>query len=139
MARILAIDYGAKRVGLATTDPLQLIASPLETIHSKDLVPYLTAYLQKEAVEAFVVGMPKRLDNTPTDATAGAKGCVTILKKHFPQIPVHLHDERFTSSMAHKTILAGGVKKKDRQNKELVDRVSATIILQSYLESKAIR
>ncbi|EMR04207.1 Holliday junction resolvase RuvX [Cesiribacter andamanensis] len=139
MGRILAIDYGSKRVGLAATDPLQIIASPLETIHSKDLVPFITAYLRQESVEAFVVGMPRRLDNTDTDATAGAKGCATILRKHFPQIPVHLHDERFTSSMAQKAILAGGVKKKDRQNKELVDRVSATIILQSFLESKGIR
>ena len=139
MARIMAIDYGAKRVGLAVTDPLQIIASPLDTVHSKDFIEFIRKYLQHEAVEAFVVGMPKRLDSTDTDATAGAKGCATLLRKHFPQIPVHLHDERFTSRMAQQTILAGGVKKKDRQNKELVDRVSATIILQSFLESKGIR
>ncbi len=139
MARILAIDYGAKRVGLATTDPMQIIATPLDTVHSKDLMEYIKKYLLQEEVEAFVVGMPKRLDNTDTNATAGAKGCVTLLRKHFPQIPVHLHDERYTSRMAQQAILSGGAKKKDRQNKELVDRVSAAIILQSYLESKQIR
>lgn len=139
MARILAIDYGSKRVGLATTDPMQIIATPLDTVHSKDLIEYIRKYLLQETVEAFVVGMPKRLDSTDTNATAGAKGCVTLLRKHFPHIPVHLHDERFTSRMAQQAILSGGAKKKDRQNKELVDRVSAAIILQSYLESKQIR
>jgi putative Holliday junction resolvase len=138
MARILAIDYGAKRVGLAATDPLQIIASPLDTVHSKDFIEFIRKYLLREPVEAFIVGMPKRLDNTDTDATAGAKGCVTLLRKHFPQIPVHLHDERFTSRMAQQAILASGAKKKDRQNKELVDKVSASIILQSYLESKGL-
>ena len=139
MARILAIDYGAKRVGLAVTDSMQIIASPLDTVHSKDLIDFIKKYLLKEEVEAFVVGMPKHLDNTDTTATAGAKGCVTLLRKHFPQIPVHLHDERFTSRMAHQVILASGINKKARQNKELVDKVSATIILQSFLESKGIR
>lgn len=139
MARIMAIDYGAKRVGLAVTDPLQIIASPLDTVHSQDFIDFIKKYLLLEPIEAFVVGMPRRLDNTDTTATAGAKGCATLLRKHFPQIPVHLHDERFTSRMAQQTILAGGVKKKGRQDKELVDRVSATIILQSFLESKGIR
>lgn len=137
MPRILAIDYGAKRVGLAVTDPLKLIASPLDTIHSKDLVPYLRKYLEKEAVEAFVVGMPKTLQNTDTNATQMAKGCVTILRKHFPQISIHLQDERFTSVMAMNAMIAGGVKKKDRQNKANIDKLSATIILQSYLERSA--
>ncbi|AHM61826.1 Holliday junction resolvase [Flammeovirgaceae bacterium 311] len=139
MARILAIDYGAKRVGLAVTDPMQIIATPLDTVHSKDLMEFIKKYIQQQEVEAFVVGMPKHLDSSDTTATAGAKGCVTLLRKHFPQIPVHLHDERFTSRMAQQSILAGGAKKKDRQNKELVDKVSAAIILQSFLESKAIR
>lgn len=139
MARILAIDHGAKRVGLAVTDPLQIIASPLDTVHSKDLMEFIKKYIQQQEVEAFVVGMPRRLDSTDTNATAGAKGCVTLLRKHFPQIPVHLHDERFTSRMAQQSILASGARKKDRQNKELVDKVSAAIILQSFLESKAIR
>jgi putative Holliday junction resolvase len=134
MSRILAIDYGAKRVGLAVTDPLRIIASPLDTVHSKDLVSYLKQYMEKEKVEAFVVGMPKKLDNTDTNATQMAKGCVTILKKNFPDISVHLQDERFTSQMAMSAMIAGGMKKKDRRNKENVDRLSATIILQSFLE-----
>lgn len=134
MPRILAIDMGAKRIGIAVTDPLKLIATPLETIHSKDLVPFLKSYFEKEAVEAVVVGMPKKLDNTDTNATQMAKGCVTILRKNFPQIPVHLQDERFTSQMAMNAMIAGGVKKKDRQNKATIDKVSAAIILQSFLE-----
>ncbi len=134
MPRILAIDYGAKRVGLAVTDPLQLIASPLDTVHSKDLVDYIKKYIEKEAVEAFVVGMPKKLDNTDTNATQMAKGCVTILRKNFPDISIHLQDERFTSQMAMSAMIAGGVKKKDRQNKANIDKLSATIILQSFLE-----
>jgi putative Holliday junction resolvase len=137
MGRILAIDYGHKRVGLAVTDPLQLVANPLDTVHSKDLIDFLKKYTQSEALECFVLGMPRRLDGSDTDATAGAKGCSTLLKKNFPQIPVHLHDERFTSRMAQQTMLAAGLKKKDRQNKATVDKVSATIILQSYLESKS--
>lgn len=134
MARILAIDYGAKRVGMAVTDPLQMIASPLETVHSKDLVTFLKSYTEKEEVEAFVVGMPKKLDNTDTNATQLAKGCVTILRKNFPHISIHLQDERFTSQMAMSAMISGGVKKKDRQNKANIDKVSAAIILQSYLE-----
>lgn len=134
MPRIMAIDVGAKRIGLAVTDPLQMIASPLETIHSKDLVSFIGKYLEKEAVEAFVVGMPKTLQNTDTNATQMAKGCVTILRKNFPQISIHLQDERFTSVMAMNAMIAGGVKKKDRRNKANIDKVSATIILQSYLE-----
>lgn len=134
MPRILAIDYGAKRVGLAVTDPLQIIASPLDTVHSKDLVTYIKKYMEREEVEAFVVGMPKKLDNTDTNATQMAKGCVTILRKNFPDISVHLQDERFTSHMALRAMIEGGVKKKDRQNKANIDKLSATIILQSYLE-----
>ena len=137
MARILAIDYGAKRVGMAVTDPLQMIASPLETIHSKDLVSFLKSYTEKEEVSAFVVGMPKKLDNTDTNATQMAKGCVTILRKNFPHISIHLQDERFTSQMAMSAMISGGVKKKDRQNKANIDKVSAAIILQSYLESNS--
>ena len=138
VARILAIDYGNKRTGLAVTDPLQIIASGLETVPTHTLLAYLKNYFQKEAVEALVVGMPKRLDNTPTDTTAAVTGLVRKLQKEFPDLPVHLVDERFTSRIAQQTMLAGGLKKKDRQNKATVDMVSATIILQSYLESKAI-
>ena len=138
MGRILAIDYGNKRVGLASTDALQLIASPLETVHAKDVLAYLKAYTQREPVDAFVVGMPRRLSGEATDATPHVIGFVRKLQKEFPNIPVHTVDERFTSSMAQKAMLAGGLKKKDRQDKATVDRVSAAIILQSYLESRTI-
>ena len=138
MARILAIDYGNKRTGLAVTDPMQIIASGLETVPTHTLVAYLKNYFQKEAVEALVLGMPKRLDNTDTDTTASVKALAKRLQKEFPEVPLHLVDERFTSKIAQQTMLAGGLKKKDRQDKATVDRVSAAIILQSYLESRAI-
>ncbi|MFC5271311.1 Holliday junction resolvase RuvX [Adhaeribacter terreus] len=138
MARILAIDYGNKRTGLAVTDPLQIIANGLETVPTHTLLTYLKNYIQKENVEAIVVGMPKRLDNTPTDTTAAVTGLVRKLKTEFPAQQIHLVDERFTSKIAFQTMLAGGLKKKARQNKATVDMVSATIILQSYLESKAL-
>ncbi|PRY10954.1 putative Holliday junction resolvase [Pontibacter ummariensis] len=138
MGRILAIDYGTKRVGLAVTDALQLIANPLETVHAKDVLAYLKAYVQREPVEAIVLGMPRRLSGEPTDATQHVVGFMRKLQKEFPAIPVHAVDERFTSKMAQQAMLAGGLKKKDRQDKGTVDRVSAAIILQSYLESRAI-
>ncbi len=134
MARIVAIDYGNKRVGIAVTDPLKLIATPLETIHTQDIFTYLKAYAQQNEVEAFVVGMPKKLDNTPTDITSAVIGFVRKLQKEIPAIPVHTLDERFTSRIAFQAMIAGGLKKKDRQNKATVDKVSAAIILQSYLE-----
>jgi putative holliday junction resolvase len=138
MGRILAIDYGTKRVGLATTDVLQIIANPLETVHAKDVLTYLKAYVQREPVEAFVLGMPRRLSGEDTQATQHVVGFHRTLQKTFPGIPVHLVDERFTSKMAQQAMLAGGLKKKDRQDKGTVDRVSAAIILQSYLESRTI-
>ena len=138
MGRILAIDYGNKRVGLAATDTLQLIANPLETVHAKDVLVYLQTYLQREPVDAFVVGMPSRLSGEPTDATQHVVGFVRQLQKAFPAVPVHTLDERFTSRMAKQAMLAGGLKKKARQDKGTVDRVSAAIILQSYLESRTI-
>ncbi|WP_026461977.1 Holliday junction resolvase RuvX [Adhaeribacter aquaticus] len=138
MARVLAIDYGNKRVGLAVTDPLKLIANPLDTVHAKDVIMFLKNYIQKEAVEAFVVGMPKTLDNTPTDVTSAVVGFVRKLKKEIPEIPVYTVDERFTSRMAFQAMIDGGVKKKDRQNKATVDKVSATIILQSYLAQQSL-
>ena len=138
MGRILAIDYGNKRVGLAATDALQLIANPLETIHAKDIFTYLKAYVQREPVDAFVVGMPRHLTGEATDATPHVIGFVRKLQKEFPALPVHTVDERFTSRMAQQAMLAGGLKKKDRQDKGTVDRVSAAIILQSYLESRSI-
>ena len=133
MGRVLAIDYGNKRVGIAVTDPLKLIATPLDTVHAKDVLDFLKAYTQKEEVEAIVVGMPKNLDNNPTDVTSAVVGFVRKLKKELPAIPVFTVDERFTSKMAFQAMIDGGLKKKDRRNKETVDKVSATIILQSYL------
>ncbi|MCC9166394.1 Holliday junction resolvase RuvX [Pontibacter harenae] len=138
MGRILAVDYGNKRVGLAVTDTLQIIASPLETVHAKDVLTYIKSYMQREPVEAIVVGMPRRLSGEATDATPHVIGFVRKLQKDFPGVPVHTVDERFTSSMAQKAMLAGGLKKKARQDKATVDRVSAAIILQSYLESRNI-
>lgn len=136
MGRIVAIDYGTKRVGIATTDPLQMIASPLGTVHSKDVINFLKEYNDREGIEAFVVGMPKNLQNEDTNATIHVKQFVVVLKKTFPEKEVHLMDERFTSKMALQTMIAGGTKKKDRAKKENLDKISATIILQSYLASK---
>ena len=135
MGRILAIDYGTKRVGLAVTDPLKIIATALDTIHSKDVILFLKEYEEVEEIESFVLGMPKRLDNTDTNATPLVKQFHKLLKKNFPQKPVYLHDERFTSKMALDAMIAGGSKKKDRREKGNIDKISATIILQSYLES----
>lgn len=136
MGRILAIDYGRKRVGLAVTDPLQIIASPLETVHSKDVIQFLKDYDLAEGIESFVLGMPMNLNNQPTDATADAQQFERLLKKHFPEKAVYLQDERFTSKMAMAAMIAGGMKKKDRREKGNVDKISAAIILQSFLESK---
>ena len=136
MSRILAFDYGTKRIGIATTDPLQIIATGLETVHSKDIIEYLKKYLGREQVEQFVVGEPKQMDGSQSLSAQHVKGFITLLKKNFPSIPVDTIDERFTSKMASSVIAQSGLKKKDRQSKELVDTISATIILQSYLERK---
>lgn len=136
MGRIIAIDYGTKRIGLATTDPLQIIASALDTIHAKDVLQFLKDYAQKEEVESFVLGMPTKLDGTDTNATPHVRQFHKQLKKHFPEKPVYLYDERFTSKMALDAMIAGGSKKKDRREKGNIDKISATIILQSYLESR---
>jgi putative Holliday junction resolvase len=138
MGRILAIDYGSKRVGLAVTDPLKIIASALDTVHSKDVIEYLKTYTQKEEVEAFVVGMPVNLDGADTNNTPQVKGFIKTLKKALPEIPVHLHDERFTSSMALSAMISSGYSKKDRREKGNIDKISATIILQSFMESKGM-
>lgn len=136
MGRILAIDYGSKRVGLAVTDPLQIIASPLLTVHSKDVIKFLKDYDRDEGIESIVLGMPKNLNNKDTNATPLVRQFHNLLRKNFPEKAVYLHDERFTSSMALSAMIAGGVKKKDRREKGNIDKVSAAIILQSYLESK---
>jgi putative Holliday junction resolvase len=134
MARIIAIDYGSKRVGLAVTDNLKIIATALETVHSKDVLDFLEKYLQKEEVEAFVVGMPKNLDGKDTHNTQLVEVFVKSLKKKFPTIPVHLIDERFTSKIALDAMISGGSKKKDRNNKSgNIDKVSAVILLQDFM------
>ncbi len=138
MGRILAIDYGSKRVGLAVTDPLKIIASALDTIHSKDVLEFLKTYVAREEVEAMVVGMPVNLDGEDTNNTPQVKGFVKGLKKAFPDMPIHLHDERFTSSMAMSAMIASGYSKKDRREKGNIDKISATIILQSFMESKGM-
>lgn len=135
MGRVLAIDYGTKRTGLAVTDTLRIIATPLETVASTDLLNFLKTYLQKEVVDEFVVGMPKTLKNEDSEIAPLVRSFVEELKKAFPEKPVHLVDERFTSSMAQRAMIDGGMKKKDRQVKGNVDKISATIILQSFLES----
>ncbi|WP_448703030.1 Holliday junction resolvase RuvX [Mucilaginibacter sp. AW1-3] len=131
--RIMAFDYGTKRIGIAVTDPLQIIATGLDTVHPKDIVEYLKKYMTANPVERFVVGEPKQMDNTESQSAPHVRGFVTILKKNFPDIPVEMLDERFTSKMASAAIAQSGMSKTARQNKALVDTVSATIILQSYL------
>jgi len=134
MSRILAIDYGAKRTGLAVTDSLQIIANPLEAIPTHQLEQFLIRYFQNEEVGAVVLGMPRNTDGSATHATPLVKSFVSRFKKLFPEKKLILHDERFTSKLAFNAMIEGGLKKKDRQNKGMVDKVSATIILQSYLE-----
>ena len=136
MPRILAIDYGAKRTGLAVTDPLQIIATALETVRTHDLLEFLKKYSLGEPVEAFVVGMPRRLDNTDSENASRVQSFIKLLKKTFPDIPIHTHDERFTSSMALQSMIASGTKKSDRREKGNIDKISATIILQSFMESR---
>ena len=137
MARLLALDYGTKRVGVATTDLSQLIASPLTTVRTHELFAWLTHYLATEPVAALIVGRPRHLDGGPTDTTPHVVGLIRNLKKLFPALPVHEVDERFTSTIAHQTMLAGGLGRKARQDKALVDKISAAIILQSFMESRA--
>ncbi len=134
MGRWIAIDYGTKRVGIAVTDTAQLIATPLDTIHSKDILQYLEDYAGKEEVDGFVVGMPKKLDNTPSENAQHVVGFLRKLKKKFPDKEFQEADERFTSKMALDAMIAGGMKKKDRKEKGNVDKISATLILQSFLD-----
>ena len=136
MARILAIDYGSKRTGIAVTDELQIIASGLTTVATNDLLTYLKKYTAKEPVELFLVGEPKQMDNTPSESEELIIKFLLKLEKEFPNIPVKRIDERFTSKIAFKTMIDSGLKKNQRKNKALVDEISATLILQSYLYSK---
>jgi putative holliday junction resolvase len=137
MGRILAIDFGLKRTGIAVTDSLQIIANGLDTVPTHTLLAYLQTYFTKELVDKVVIGMPKNLDNSDTDSTAAVRFFIKSFKKKFPEMPLEEHDERFTSKLAMQAMIAGGMSKKDRREKGTVDRVSATIILQSYMESKA--
>lgn len=140
MARILAFDYGKKRIGVAVTDPLQMIANGLDTVSPQKVMNFIADYLAKEQVELFVVGLPKTMRNEASESMQYIEPFVQKLKAKYPNIPVEMFDERFTSVLAHQAIIEGGVKKKERrENKELVDMVSATIILQSFLESRRFR
>lgn len=136
MARILALDYGKKRTGIAVTDPLQIIASALDTVDSNELIGYLKKYFLTEQVERIIIGYPLNWDDTPTDATPLVEKFIGKFANVFPQMPVEKWDERYTSKMASQAIAGMGLKKKEREKKELIDAVSAVIMLQEYLESR---
>ncbi|HEV8079601.1 MAG TPA: Holliday junction resolvase RuvX [Chitinophagaceae bacterium] len=135
MARILCIDYGGKRTGIAVTDPLQIIATGLTTVDSNELISFLKNYFLQEEVEQIIIGEPKNLDNSDTHATPLVKEAIKKLFKEFPQIPIKTVDERFTSKMAKQAMIEMGMKKKDRRNKRTVDEIAATMMLQEYLQS----
>lgn len=137
MSRIIAIDHGTKRVGLAVTDPLGIIATALDTVPTEETFTYLKAYLSKESVSGFVVGLPMNLNGSPTDATAGVEEFVIHLRRAFPACWVETVDERFTSKMAQQTMLASGIGRMARRDKGALDRISATIILQGWMQGKA--
>jgi putative Holliday junction resolvase len=137
MGRILAIDYGQKRVGLAVTDPLQIIASPLATVSASETEAFLTEYLKKESVDEFVVGYPVQMNNQPSEAVKYIDPFLKRLGKLFPGKPVHLADERFTSKMAFRSMIDSGAGKKERRDKSILDRISASIMLQSFLEQRS--
>jgi len=136
LGRILAFDFGKKRTGIAVTDELQIIASGLTTVDTKKIFSFLTAYLKKETVELFIIGEPKQMNNTASESEQFIQPFVKKLSTTFPKIPIKRIDERFTSKMAFQSMIDSGLKKKQRQNKALVDEISATIILQTYLSSK---
>jgi putative Holliday junction resolvase len=136
MGRILAIDYGQKRTGLAVTDPLQIIANSLITVPSNELIVFLQSYFIANEVELVVIGYPRQMNNTDSQAVVFIDGFLKNFKKKFPTMKFYLMDERFTSKMALQTMIDGGVKKQQRRDKALIDRISATIILQSYMEMR---
>ena len=136
MSRVLAIDYGQKRVGIAITDEEQIIASALTTLNSKDVIPFLKDYLDKEVVVCFVVGLAKNLDDTPSESARFIEPFVRRLKDAFPEVSIERVDERFTSKMAFQTMIDAGVKQSKRRDKGLVDKISATLILQSFLDAR---
>ncbi len=133
MPRLLAIDYGKKRCGLAVSDPLQIIATGLTTVETRELLAYLRTYFFKEEVEKVLIGMPMSLRNEATDATPLVESFIKVFQQKFPLMPLELLDERFTSKMAFQTMIDSGLHKKDRQNKALIDEISATILLQGYM------
>lgn len=135
MGRILGIDYGRKRSGIAVTDPLKIIANGLTTVPSHTLIEFIQGYVAKESVEKIVVGLPKQLNGDPSESMKYITPFLNRLKKVIPDIPVEMYDERFTSAIAHKAMIDGGMKKSDRRNKEIVDTIAASIILNDYLQS----
>ena len=136
MNRYVGIDYGRKRVGVAVSDPLGIFASALETVHSAKIIEYLKNYAQNENVVSFVVGYPRNMNGQPSEAAADVDVFLKQLRKAFPDTPIELEDERFTSVLAHRAMIDGGMKKKDRQDKMSVDKISAAIILQSWMDKK---
>jgi putative holliday junction resolvase len=135
MARILAIDYGGKRTGIAVTDPMQIIATGLTTIASQELIPFLKKYFSEEAVELVIIGLPVNWDGSATHGTPLAEAAIKKIQKEFPQMPLKTVDERYTSKMAKDAMLEMGMKKKDRRDKKIVDEIAATIMLQEYMNS----
>lgn len=136
MDRIIGIDYGRKRVGVAVSDPLRIFASALETVPSAKIIEYLKKYASEQRIERFVVGYPMNLNGVPSEAAADVDAFLKQLRKQFPEIPVTLEDERFTSVLAHRAMIDGGVRKMDRRDKAAVDKVSAALILQTFLDRK---
>jgi putative Holliday junction resolvase len=137
MGRIIGIDYGTKRIGLAVTDPLQIFASPLDTVKPDEFYNYINNYLKTEVIDAFVIGYPVQMNNKPSESVNQINPFIKKLRKIFPGKLVHLVDERFTSQMAFQTMIDGGLKKNDRRDKSLVDKISASIILQSFLDKRS--
>jgi putative Holliday junction resolvase len=135
MGRIIGIDYGTKRIGLAVTDPLQIFASPLDTVRPDDFYSFIDNYLKTEIIDAFVIGYPVQMNNQPSESVNQINPFIKKLKRTFPDKQIHLVDERFTSKMALQTMIDGGVRKNDRRDKSLVDKISASIILQSFLDN----
>jgi len=139
MGRILGIDYGNKRIGLAVTDPLRMFASPLSTVKPQEFDSFIENYLKTEEIDEFVIGYPVQMNNMPSESVKYIDPFLKKLKKIFPEKPVHLVDERFTSKIAFQTMIDGGVKKKGRKDKSMIDNISASIILQSFLDSRSIK
>jgi putative holliday junction resolvase len=137
MGRIIGIDFGRKRIGLAVTDPMQIFASPLDTVNPQEFYSYIEGYLKKESIDAFVIGYPVQMNNTASESVIYINPFIKKLKKTYPGKQIHLVDERFTSQMALRTMIDGGVKKSERRDKSLVDKISASIILQSFLDNRS--